>query len=53
MTSSMSEIEQPININISRVGDNGDKYNAFKEYLIINNLDLQTEVKDLKIKLVY
>jgi hypothetical protein len=48
MTSSMPETEQPISINISRVGDNSDKYNAFKEYLIINNLDLQTEVKDLK-----
>lgn len=45
---SIPETEQPISINISRVGDNGDKYNAFKEYLIINNLDLQTEVKDLK-----
>lgn len=45
---SMPETEQPISINISRVGDNSDKYNAFKEYLIINNLDLQTEVKDLK-----
>ena len=44
----MAETEQPISINISRVGDNGDKYNAFKEYLIINNLDLQTEVKNLK-----
>lgn len=45
---SMPETEQPISINISRLGNNGDKYNAFKEYLIINNLDLQTEVKDLK-----
>lgn len=44
----MAETEQPISINISRVSDNGDKYNAFKEYLIINNLDLQTEVKNLK-----
>ena len=44
----MPETEQPISINISRLGNNGDKYNAFKEYLIINNLDLQTEVKDLK-----
>ena len=44
----MPETEQPISINISRIGDNGDKYNAFKEYLIINNLDLQTEVKNLK-----
>lgn len=48
ITSSMPETEQPISINISRIGDNGDKYNAFKEYLIINNLDLQTEVKNLK-----
>ena len=45
---SMPETEQPISINISRGGDNSDKYNAFKEYLIINNLDLQREVKDLK-----
>ena len=44
----MAETEQPISINISRVGDTSDKYNAFKEYLIINNLDLQTEVKNLK-----
>ena len=45
---SIPETEQPISINISRTGDTRDKYNAFKEYLIINNLDLQTDVKDLK-----
>ena len=48
MSATPMDTEQPININISRTGDSSDKYNSFKEYLIINNLDLQNEVKDLK-----
>lgn len=48
MSANSSDREQPININISKSGDSSDKYNAFKEYLIINNLDLQAEIKDLK-----
>tara|TARA_Y100000389_G_C17448858_1_gene513347 strand:- start:1218 stop:1856 length:639 start_codon:yes stop_codon:yes gene_type:complete len=48
MSATPMDTEQPININISRTGDSSDKYNSFKEYLIINNLDLQNEVKELK-----
>lgn len=48
MSANSPDREQPININISKSGDSSDKYNAFKEYLIINNLDLQAEIKDLK-----
>ncbi len=47
MTSTM-EPEQPIHINISKTNETENKYSAFKEYLIINNLDLQNEVKQLK-----
>jgi hypothetical protein len=47
-TSSM-DTEQPININISRGGKEvSDKYNTFKEYIIINNIELQSEVAALK-----
>lgn len=42
--------EQPININIT--GGNGkqisEKYNTFKEFIIINNIELQSEVAALK-----
>ena len=44
-----TEIEQsPININISRQTEQDEKYNQFKEYLILNHLDLQRENKMLK-----
>ena len=44
-----TEIEQsPININISRQTEHDEKYNQFKEYLILNHLDLQRENKMLK-----
>ena len=42
------ETEKPININISRTNDKEDKYNEFKEYLVINNLDLQVQVLKLR-----
>jgi hypothetical protein len=44
------ETEQPININITRGGGKeiSEKYNKFKEYIIINNLELQSEVTALK-----
>lgn len=42
------ETETPININISRTNDKEDKYNEFKEYLVINNLDLQVQVLKLR-----
>ena len=42
------ETEKPININISRGNDREDKYNEFKEYLVINNLDLQVQVLKLR-----
>lgn len=46
------EVEQlPININISRQTDQHEKYNQFKEYLILNHLDLQRENKMLKDKI--
>ena len=37
----------PFNINITRGNDSADEYNQFKEYLILNHLDLQRETKDL------
>lgn len=43
--------DHPININISKNGSTPEKYNKFKEYIIINNLDLQSEVNNLKNKL--
>lgn len=43
---------QPININITRPNDNEEKYNQFKEYLIINHLDLQRETQNLKNEIV-
>ena len=46
------EENQPININIARGNDNGEKYNQFKEYLIINHLDLQKETQVLKDEIV-
>jgi hypothetical protein len=43
------EVEpSPININISRQTKQDEKYNQFKEYLILNHLDLQRENKMLK-----
>jgi predicted nuclease with TOPRIM domain len=39
---------QPININISRATEREDKYNEFKEYLVINNLQLQQEIKEIR-----
>ena len=42
------ETENPININISRSNDTKDKYNEFKEYLVINNFDLQKQVLEMK-----
>ena len=43
------EVEQsPININISQRTEQDEKYNQFKEYLILNHLDLQRENKMLK-----
>lgn len=43
------EVEpSPININISRQTEQDEKYNQFKEYLILNHLDLQRENKMLK-----
>ena len=47
MSANSPDKDQPININISRATDTADKYNAFKEYLIVNNLELQNEVRDL------
>lgn len=49
MTSPTSSKEQPININITKPGVIGevDKYSCFREYIIVNNLDLQQQVKDL------
>ena len=43
---------QPININITRPNDKEEKYNQFKEYLIINHLDLQRETQNLKNEIV-
>ena len=43
------EQNQPINISIARGNDSvDDKYNQFKEYVIINHLDLQKETAHLK-----
>ena len=49
MTSPTSCKEQPINIHITKPGGVGevDKYSCFREYIIVNNLDLQQQVKDL------
>lgn len=38
----------PFNINITRGNDRADEYNQFKEYLILNHLDLQKETRVLK-----
>ena len=46
------EENQPININITKGNDNGEKYNQFKEYLILNHLDLQKETQVLKDEIV-
>ena len=51
MSKMQTDAEQPININISKNSDTSNKYSKFKEYIIINNLDLQTEVNNLKDKL--
>lgn len=40
--------EQPININISRANEPENNYNEFKEYLVINNLDLQAQTVKLR-----
>jgi hypothetical protein len=46
------EVEpSPININISRQTEQDEKYNQFKEYLILNHLELQRENKLLKDKI--
>ncbi len=46
------EVEpSPININISRHTEQDEKYNQFKEYLILNHLELQRENKLLKDKI--
>ena len=42
----------PLNINITNQKDTDEKYNQFKEYLIINHLDLQRETKYLKNEIV-
>ena len=44
-----TETDQPININISRGGKEvPEKYSKFKEFIIINNIELQSEVAALK-----
>jgi lipopolysaccharide export LptBFGC system permease protein LptF len=48
MSSPMEVDQQPIHINIARSGQQEEKYNQFKEYLILNHLDLQRENKLLK-----
>jgi len=48
MTVPMEVEPSPININISRQTEQDVKYNQFKEYLILNHLDLQRENKMLK-----
>jgi len=37
--------KNPININISDIGENNDSYNEFKDYIILNNINLQQELK--------
>jgi len=45
------ETERPININITRGNKElSEKYNKFKEYIIINNLNLQEEIINLKVR---
>ena len=48
MTATMDGEQQPININIAQGGKFDEKYNQFKEYLILNHLDLQNDNKLLK-----
>jgi len=48
MTATMDGEQQPININIAQGGKFDEKYNQFKEYLILNHLDLQRDNKLLK-----
>tara|TARA_R110002072_G_scaffold3697_4_gene25921 strand:- start:26 stop:664 length:639 start_codon:yes stop_codon:yes gene_type:complete len=48
MTLPMEVEPSPININISQQTEQNEKYNQFKEYLILNHLDLQRENKVLK-----
>ena len=36
--------ETPINISLTHTSKNENNYNEFKEYIIINNLDLQKQV---------
>jgi hypothetical protein len=46
------EPERPININITRGNKEiSEKYNKFKEYIIINNLELQSTVSTLKARI--
>ena len=46
------EPERPININITRGNKEiSEKYNKFKEYIIINNLELQSTVSTLKTRI--
>jgi hypothetical protein len=51
MTVPMEVEPSPININISQQTEQNEKYNQFKEYLILNHLDLQRENKVLKDKI--
>lgn len=37
--------KNPININISDIGENNNSYNEFKDYIILNNVNLQQELK--------
>ena len=46
------EERQPININIAGRNDHDEKYDQFKEYLILNHLDLQKETQTLKNEVV-
>ena len=42
------DAENPININITKNNEPQEKYNNFKEYIIINNVELQNEIRNLK-----
>ena len=42
------EEHQPININIAGKNGHDEKYEQFKEYLILNHLDLQKETQTVK-----
>jgi len=42
------EQNPPINISIARGNEANDKYNEFKEYVIVNHLDLQKETAHLR-----